>query len=401
MLTSDISIWPSFPLSAVCKVNTDTRTPSSIYVGIEHIIPNTNSLNGYGNIANFKTSRIFQSGNLLYAKLGPASNKIWLANHSGHCSTDIIPLSLISKLFVPKFLLYVLSHTRFIHHAISTSSGTIMPRTSWNNIKNFHIPAPPIQEQRRIASILANIDALIENVEETMSSYGKLKQGLMQQLFTVGVGHSQYQTVRVQFSKQSTIPKSWIIESLSSFGKIIGGGTPSTKNKEYWNGDVLWATPSDITELKSVFINNTKRTITEKGLKKSAAKLLPPHSILITTRATIGAMAINTRPMATNQGFHSICCNSHYVPSFIFYLIMHHNSKLLRYADGTTFLEVGKTDLEKIRIALPPKKAEQRKIASILSGVDAILENYCSYKNELEQLKQGLMQQLLTGKMRI
>ena len=187
--------------------------------------------------------------------------------------------------------------------------------------------------------------------------------------------------------------KNWHTCTLSSIGKIVGGGTPDTKDPHYWNGGIPWATPTDVTSLKSNFISTTKRSITKAGLSNSAARLLPKHSILITTRATIGEVAINAVPMATNQGFHSLCCNPEIDFVFVFYLIQYHKPKFSRYADGTTFLEIGKTDLDRIKVRMPPIR-EQRRIASILSNVDALMENTESIIDSCEKLRLGLTQNL-------
>ena len=118
-----------------------------------------------------------------------------------------------------------------------------------------------------------------------------------------------YKKVKWFFGKEIEIPAEWNVKKLTGIGKIIGGGTPSSKNEEYWNGNILWAVPTDITKLTINYINDTARTITKKGLDNSSAKLLPVNTILLTSRATIGECAITTKPMSTNQGFQNIICH--------------------------------------------------------------------------------------------
>jgi type I restriction enzyme S subunit len=110
-----------------------------------------------------------------------------------------------------------------------------------------------------------------------------------------------YKFIKSFFGRFEEIPDEWHFKQLSETGKIIGGGTPDSVNKEYWNGEILWAVPTDITKLKGNFIEITEKRITQKGLKNSSARLLPIGSVLITSRATIGSCAINTIPMATNH----------------------------------------------------------------------------------------------------
>jgi len=356
--------WEAVRIGKMCALSRDADPASDTYVGIEHIVPGRNGVSGTASAGDFATHRPFRERDILYAKLGPAANKVWLATCAGRCSTDILPIRADPNLVLPEFLVRVMASPRFVGHAVSTSSGTIMPRTSWRDIQRFTVHVPPMREQQKIASILSNVDALVENTEDAIASHERLKCGLL---------HRLIKPTRVDGLPTRNYGKSWRKCTLASLGKIVGGGTPSTKNPDYWGGDIPWATPTDVTSLESNFILKTKRSITKKGLSKSAARLLPKHSILITTRATIGELAINTVPMATNQGFHSLCCNRETNFMFAFYLLHRHRSKFFRYADGTTFLEIGKTDLDRIKVQVPATRQEQQKIASILSGIDARL----------------------------
>ena len=213
---------------------------------------------------------------------------------------------------------------------------------------------------------------------------------------------SKFKKVKWLSGKEIKIPEEWEIKKLDEIGKIIGGGTPDSTNKEYWSGNILWATPTDITKLQTNQIENTERKITKQGLDNSSAKLLPKGTILITSRATIGECAIATQPIATNQGFQSIICNDrNFDRMCIFYLIRYHKSKLLRLAYGTTFLEINKSEIKKAIISIPSLLSEQQKIASILSRVDAYIQKNQEYKKKTELLKKGLMQKLLTGQIRV
>ena len=187
----------------------------------------------------------------------------------------------------------------------------------------------------------------------------------------------------------------WRYLSLSDLATIIGGGTPSRSQPAYWNGDVPWATPTDVTGLKGRVISETNSTITDEGLANSSAVLLPPCSLLMTTRATIGACAINRISMATNQGFQSLIPKEGARIEFLYYLIQHHKRRLERLAAGSTFLEVSRRAIRSFRVAVPPPH-EQRKIAAILSSVDDTIEKTQSVIDQVQIVKRGLMQKLLT-----
>ena len=128
----------------------------------------------------------------------------------------------------------------------------------------------------------------------------------------------------------------WKDLPVSDLATVVGGGTPSRSRATYWDGEVRWATPTDVTGLSGRVISETGSTITEAGLANSSATLLPPSSLLMTTRATIGACAINRVAMATNQGFQSLVPNQGTHVEFLYYLIQHHKRGLERLAAGST-----------------------------------------------------------------
>lgn len=133
------------------------------------------------------------------------------------------------------------------------------------------------------------------------------------------------------------MPDGWQDLTLAEIATVAGGGTPSRREPAYWNGDIPWATPTDVTGLSGRAISETGAMITEVGLTSSSARLLPPDSLLMTTRATIGACAINRVPMATNQGFQNLVPKRSTGVDFLCYLIQHHKRRLKRLAAGSTF----------------------------------------------------------------
>lgn len=263
-------------------------------------------------------------------------------------------------------------------------------------LKTLELTLPPLPEQQKIAQILSTVDEKIEVIEAKIVQTQELKKGLMQQLLTRGIGHTKFKN-----SELGEIPESWEVEKLSFMGEIISGGTPDTKIREYWDGDILWCTPTDITRLKgSLHINCTSRKISMIGLQNSSSTLLPPESLIICTRATIGDCAINKVPMSTNQGFKNIVVNNKVNVYFLYYMINYIKPEIIKKSAGSTFLEISKKVFENIQITLPPKK-EQKQIATILTTVDEKLDVLQAKKENFTTLKKGLMQQLLTGKLRV
>jgi len=167
----------------------------------------------------------------------------------------------------------------------------------------------------------------------------------------------------------------WREYRLDEIGQVVGGGTPSSKVNAYWNGNVGWVTPADLSGYQFKHIGNGSRDITELGLKKSSAKLHPKNTVLMTSRAPIGYLAIADKPVATNQGFQSIRCNEDIADfNFIYYLLGAYKEGIALIASGATFPEVSGGKVRQYKIKLPPLPT-QRKIAKTLSNYDDLIEN--------------------------
>jgi len=164
--------------------------------------------------------------------------------------------------------------------------------------------------------------------------------------------------------------QNWQIKKLKEVCEIIGGGTPETNRAEYWNGNVQWFTP---TEIKSNFVSRSERTISELGLKNSSAKLLPKGTILLTTRATIGEASIALEECTTNQGFQSLVVKENCNNIFLFNWLKVNKQELEKRANGSTFAEISKSEIEKIKINVPITE-EQAKIANFLSSIDTKID---------------------------
>ncbi len=182
--------------------------------------------------------------------------------------------------------------------------------------------------------------------------------------------------------------ENWHEKYIKDVADVIGGGTPDTTKLEYWNGNIQWFTPTEIGHNK--YVNKSKRTITEKGLKNSSAKLLPPKTILLTSRATIGECSIIEKECATNQGFQSLVPNSLINNEFCYYLINTKKKELLRKASGSTFLEISNSEIKQIKCKFP-SLLEQQKIATFLSLMDTRIEKQRQLVESLKKYKRGAL----------
>lgn len=177
----------------------------------------------------------------------------------------------------------------------------------------------------------------------------------------------------------------WKNFKLSELGEVIGGSTPSTKREEYYGGNIAWITPKDLSGYQYRFISKGSRNISEEGLNSCSLKMLPKNSILFTSRAPIGYVAIAENDLCTNQGFKSIIPNENVDYMFMYYLMKYNKEIIEAMGSGTTFKEVSGTVMKNVYVKIPIDKKEQQKISKILSSLDEKIEINRKINENLEE----------------
>ena len=181
-----------------------------------------------------------------------------------------------------------------------------------------------------------------------------------------------------------------ICRRISEIGTVVGGGTPSTKNPDYWGGDIPWISPKDLTDYKSVYISKGENFLTEKGLK-SGTRLLPKNTLLFSSRAPIGYVALAANPICTNQGFKSIVCDEkQVVPLYLYYYMKANLDYIKLFGTGATFPEISGKTMGKIKVEIFKSLDVQHRIASILSTYDTLIENNTKRIRLLEKMAENL-----------
>jgi len=198
-------------------------------------------------------------------------------------------------------------------------------------------------------------------------------------------------------TKVGVIPEEWEVVRLGDVGNLVGGGTPSTENTQFWQGNIPWISSSDLIE-ESIYTVNKHRFITDTAIMESATKKIPKNSVLIVSRVGVGKVAINDEELCVSQDFQCL------IPKqsntlFLAYLIKEKTKLLIAFNQGTSIKGFVKNDLKSLKIPLPPLK-EQQKIAQILSTWDSVISKQETLIKAKEQLKKGLMQKLLSGEVR-
>lgn len=183
----------------------------------------------------------------------------------------------------------------------------------------------------------------------------------------------------------------WIECKISDIGTVVGGATPSTNKAEnYAGGNIAWITPKDLSTFSGRYIQHGERNITEIGLKSCSAHLLPKHTVLFSSRAPIGYVAIAANQVCTNQGFKSVIPNETTDPLFLFYLLKHNKSRIESMGSGTTFKEVSGNIMKNIVVKVPTDKAIQRKISQILGALDDKIEKNEQINNNLSKQRRRM-----------
>ena len=279
--------------------------------------------------------------------------------------------------------------SRFYRRSMSMTAKSSVDSVRLEMIAGMRVPVPPPAEQRAIAAALSDVDALLDGLDRLIAKKRDLKQAAMQQLLTG-------QTRLPGFSAE------WVARPLCEVGDIKSGGTPNTTQAHFWNGGVPWCTPTDVTALRGrKYLIDTARTISTAGLQFSSAEVIPPRSLIMTSRATIGECAINIVPMTTNQGFKSIVTFAEIDVEFLYYLLTTQKTSLVALCAGSTFLEIGKKQLSGYMVTLPRDRVEQEAIATVLSDMDVDIAALEARRDKTHDLKQAMMQELLTGKTRL
>lgn len=292
-------------------------------------------------------------------------------------------------------------NSRFAYYALLNSHletrtrGAAQPFISYDLLNRVSVYAPIIEMQNKIASTLSAYDRLIENNTRRIRLLEQMAENLYKEWF-----------VRFRFPEHEKVemvnglPKGWKIKKVSNVCETMGGGTPTTTNPAYWGGDIKWVTPSDITSKNSLALLKVKGRITEEGLKKSSAKLLPPYTILMTSRASIGFFGICPDSVCTNQGFISIIPNKETFRMYLLYTFKSRKEEIISNANGSTFLEISKGRFRKMKVLVPPEDILDSFEKKTLLMFKVVL--HLEYQNQLlTHQRDLLLPRLMSGKLEV
>ena len=404
--------WKEYKLEELCEYRKDKVKIADInlynYISTENMMPNKGGIDIASNLPNSKTVGRYLKGDILISNIRPYFKKIWYAKNNGGNSNDVLVFKNISKDKLNNtFLYYLLSSDNFFDYVMSTAKGTKMPRGDKDAIMRYNINLPSLEEQENIANILSSLDDKIELNNEMNKTLEDMAQSFFKRWFIDFEFPSEdgepYKSSGGEMvdSELGMIPNGWEIKTLDYVGDIVSGGTPSTKNEEYYGGDISWITPKDLSGYNRKFISKGERSITELGLQKSSAKLLPKGTVLFSSRAPIGYVAIADKEVSTNQGFKSVVCNEDIVNNnYVYYFLKYNKENIENVSGGSTFKEISGTHMKNIKIIVPSKVILD-KFNDLINSFDSLLKKNYEDIDTLEQIRDSLLPKLMSGEIKV
>ena len=264
--------------------------------------------------------------------------------------------------------------------------GSTIKRLYNDNILNTVICMPSVPEQEHIGLFFENLDNLITLHQRKFEKLTNVKKSMLEKMFPQN--GSSYPEIRF---KGFTDP--WEQRKLGDIADIVGGGTPSTGNQSYWDGDIDWYAPAEIAD--QIYVNSSQKKITGLGYENSSAKILPPGTVLFTSRAGIGKTAILTRKGCTNQGFQSIVPYRGELDS---YFIFSRTEELKRYGElvgaGSTFVEVSGKQMAVMELMMPPTMREQQTIGGFFQQLDHLITLHQRELEKLQNIKKSMLEKM-------
>lgn len=256
--------------------------------------------------------------------------------------------------------------------------GTAVPIVNKSDFENIVLKLPPLDEQKRIAGVLSSLDDKIDLLNRENATLEALAETLFRHYFI-----------------ENPDP-TWKEGKLGDILSVKGGTTPSTNEPKYWNGNIAWTSPRDVTTLNGMYLFKTERTITEEGLAKISSGLLPAGTLLMSSRAPVGVLAFAEIPVAINQGYIAIIDDKGYPKEFIYLWLKANMESVHNYSNGSTFMEISKSAFKSLDILIPPKP----EVAVFVEKIKPYLEKIQNNEKQilsLVKIRDGLLAKLMSN----
>lgn len=320
---------------------------------------------------------------------------------------EFLPVALAQRLVVLRgkkgvlnndYLLYLLQTEELQSQLIGRASGTTVVGIKQSELRKIELCLPPVDEQRAASRVLKAIDDRIDTLRQINATLEPIAAGLFKSWFVDFDGVAPQD---MQESEVGVVPKGWNAEEMGNVVRCVGGSTPSTADRLFWDRGVHhWATPKDLSNLASPILTTTERRITDAGLARISSGLLPKGTLLMSSRAPIGYLAIAGVPTAINQGFIGIPPGGELSPQWLLFWAKANMELIKQKGNGSTFMEINKAAFRSIKVAVPP-----RALLAEFDGVATpLLEKIKSNEYQLaalSKLRDVLLPRLISGELRV
>lgn len=389
--------WEERILGEVCKISSGNSAPqnddafkngTTPFIRTSDVgkikVGRISSSRDYINQATLGKMKLQVQGTILLPKSGASTflNHRVILDCEACVSSHLATIKTESDKIYDKYLFYFLITVK----AQDLIQDHSYPSLRISDLSKIRIKFPPLEEQKRIVDVLdkafETIDKAIANTEANLASTKELFQSVLNDTF-------------------ENKGDDWEEKTLGEVCELVNGSTPKTKVLEYWNGDHCWITPAEMNNNNDPYKNNTKRKITDAGLSSCSTTLMPINSVILSSRAPIGHLIINTVEMAFNQGCKGLIPKGQISYKFLYYFLLGKNNYLNSLGTGTTFLELSGKVLKNVLIPYPESLEEQKRIVDVLDSLstktkqlEALYENKLA---SLKELKQSLLQKAFSG----
>lgn len=354
-------------------------------------------------------------GDIVYSRRGDVEKRALIREREEgwFCGTGCLKVRLGSGVVDPLFASLYLGHPSVREWIVRHAVGATMPNLNTSIMSAVPFALPPLPEQKAIAHILGTLDDKIELNRRMNVTLEAMARALFQSWFVdfdpvrakldgrkpagLDAATAALFPAHFQDSPLGHIPQVWTVEPVGEIVACVGGGTPSTVEPKFWEGGTHhWTTPKDFSSLQAPILTDTDRKITDAGIAKISSGLLPPGTLLLSSRAPVGYLAIAAMPVAINQGFIALKCDERASNFFMLNWCQTNMAGIESRATGTTFAEISKQNFRPIRVVLPPKELMAvftAKVAPLYAQITANLQQ----SRTLATLRDALLPKLLSG----
>lgn len=414
-------------LGEVADINPVRKLPKNTvapYVPMDIIVPFNRKINSFTFRPWKGSGQKFKNGDILLARITPCLENgkaiyvDFLSNNQiGFGSTEFIVIREKEGITNGLFLYYLIRTSEFRNYAIGRMEGTSgRQRVPASAVKNYEFYLPPLNYQEKCAGFLSLFDDKIELNQRMNQTLEEMARTIFKSWFV------DFDPVRARAegrdpglpaeiadlfpdsfedSPLGEIPRGWRVGTIGEVTKVVGGSTPSTKESKFWDGGTYhWATPKDLSGLSSPVMIRTERKITPEGLDQISSGLLPKGTVLLSSRAPIGYLAITNVPTAVNQGFIALVCDGELPNVWILLWLQHNMEEIKSRANGTTFQEISKANFRPINLVIPNTEIIDCFRAVVQPLFDRITANLLENET-LANIRDLLIPSLINGEKRI